>query len=204
MKIQYLALLFLLGCGGQMTVPESPTPPKTNINKPIRPNPPDKSSFCTYTIDNVCIIVEDRFLDVDSQSISQMLEWFQYETDFRFWGFSLSDLALSTEVKIDFRKANTNTTEIGSYDDATATARVNLRHGDRITNEIDCMDKYYIAGHELLHWVADRYLHSTYPDDNVHNVQYVFKQWAELNSLPTDYTIEGRLYTLTWRLCQSE
>jgi len=185
-KLISLALL-LSACGQE--VPPEPKPQ------------PHEISFCDYDIDGVCVVKENRFIDIDPEIISWGLNTLEYEVNFFYRGLDFQTLAEENGFRIKYRWANRNTEYQGTYSDLDTTANVYLREGENITPRMKCSDRYFVMLHEVLHFISDRYLEWNYKDGDVHNVDYIFDHWALLNNLPVDYSVEGRLYTMTWYMC---
>lgn len=189
--ITLISLAMAIGCGGDIIVEE-----------PVVETIEDERWFCDYDVNGTCVRIEDRFMDVDPAELSWMLGRLEYEVNFFYPGLDFDALAEQEFLKIDYRWANISTEHSGLYYHTTTTARVNLRRGDNITPLMGCVDRYYVAAHEVLHFIVDRYLLlSTYELDDVHNIPYIFRRWAMIEDLPYDYTVEGRLYTMIWRRC---
>ncbi len=188
MKVPLLiTALSLLNCIQQPI--EKPTPKAPEI------------SYCDYDVDGVCVNQRDRFMNVNPSILSWGLQALEYEVNFFYPGLNFSVLAEEQMLKITYHWANLSTTHQGLYYNSNVEAVINLRKGEGITPLMECSDRYYITLHEVLHFIADRYLFETYESEDWHDVPYIFTSWAALEELPTDYTVEGRLYTLTWRMC---
>lgn len=180
-----------VGCGGAITVEE-----------PVVEIVEDERWFCDYDINGACVRVEDRFMDVDPAELSWMLGRLEYEVNFFYPGLDFNALAEQEFLKIDYRWVNRSTEYAGLYYNSTTTARINLRSGDTITPLMKCVDRYYIAAHEVLHFIVARHLFfDTSILEDVHIVPYIFNRWARSEDMPHDYTVEGRLYTMIWRRC---
>lgn len=189
-KYMILMLALLVNCGpGTQESPE-PTPVERTY------------SFCDYDVDGVCVIESGAgSMNVDMEILSWGLQTLEYEVNFFYPGLDFATLAEENKLKIKYRWANLSTLYQGTYNDANVMAKINLRRGSGITPLMECSDRYYVALHEVLHFIADRYLFAEYQLENYHSVPYIFNQWALDEGLPVDYTVEGRLYTLIWRLC---
>ena len=193
MRLFALFALALAAC-------ETPEP-KDEI-APGRPH-----SFCSFEADGVCVIEDYKgSMNIDSAFVSYIFSTLEYEVNFFYPGLDFAKLAEEFKLKLNYKWADRNTQYQGTYSDYETWARVWLRRGETITPLMECMDRYYIAAHEVLHFVADRHLgFVANPEDewpfSVHNVEYIFRAWATSNNLPVEYTVEGRLYTMIWRRC---
>jgi len=159
-----LVTVLTIGCGQEEI--EDPVPVTREV------------SFCDYDIEGICVTVEDRFMIIDPEFLSWALVTLEYEVNFFYPGLNLSDLAEEHELRLEYRWANRSTTAGGTY--STNKARVNLRQGDNITPLMECNDRYYIAQHEVLHFIVNKYLliSGFKSQEDAHNIEYIFKTWG--------------------------
>lgn len=59
--------------------------------------------------------------------------------------------------------------------------RIQMAYGE---SGDDCLNRYYVLGHELLHFIADNYLHVSGEDNSTHHVDKVFFYWATTPQMP--------------------
>lgn len=162
---------------------------------------PTEYTICTY-VEGVCVVEEGlSSMDIDIDTLTWTLQTIEYEANFYYPGLNFSALAEYEGFKLIYKWADWHTQYPGTYSDIDTTARVYLRRGDGITPRMECSDRYFVAAHEVLHFIASRYLLETFENKDAHDVEYIFKHWAMINNLPADYPVEGRLYTLTWYMC---
>jgi len=193
MKYLLISILFV-GCGEGKVI--------------VKPEPiTQEHSFCTYDIDNICVMEDNRFADIDPETLSWSLNITEEYFNLFYPGLNLSSLSESEGFKIHYRFANINTKYQGEYSNLETTAYIYLRTGDGITDRIKCMDKYYIAMHEVLHFINSRYLEYDITIDYLHMVPHVFYQWESQTSVEEhrewDQTniIEGLIYYDISNMC---
>jgi hypothetical protein len=167
------------------------------------PSPQHEFSFCEFTVEGACVILYSPNMKVDPVILSMYLSYLEYEFNYFFPGLDLSDLAEQEQLDIVYKWANWSTNHQGEYADYETTAYIYLRRGEAIVPRIECNDRYFIVLHEVLHFLAERYLFYAYVDGDVHNVPNLFRRWALLNDQSLDLTVEGRLSTMVSRYCQT-
>lgn len=169
----------------------------------IKPeNKPQEFSMCDYYVEKTCVIEHSPHMDINPEILSWGLNTLEYEVNFYYPNLDFEKLAQDTEFRIEYKWAKRfHTKHQGVYDDIDIAAIVNLRRGDSLNSLMRCMDRYFVVLHEVLHFIADRYLEYEYNEADIHDVEFIFKHWASLNELPHDYTVEGRLYTMVRHMC---
>lgn len=183
MKIAYLFILLSTSCGPK----EKSTPPNYEF------------TFCEFYTDGACVIKYNDNIDIDPEVLSKYLGLMEYEVDYYYPGLNFEALAQENNLKIIYRWADNFTTYQGEYKDYETTAYISLRRGENVTPKMECTDRYFIAVHEVLHFIVKRYIKFDDSGD-AHDIPYIFTRWALLNDMP-DCTVEGRLYTLIARYC---
>lgn len=167
-----------------------------SISEP-KPEAPE-FTMCDYDIEGICVIEHSPHMDVDPSTLSWMLSTLEYEVQYHYPSFNLSNLAQKHSLDMQFKWAGRNTTDQGVYLERRTSIEVNLRRGDNIIPRMKCLDRYFVTAHEVLHFAAVRL--EIEPDD-VHNVPYIFRRWTSYNDLPHDQSVEGRMYTMIRRKC---
>lgn len=180
-----LLLISLFSCG----IPET----EEKIIEPLQP-----ISFCAFEVDGVCVIASQD-MSVNPTILSRYLGYLEYEVNYYYPELDFDVFAESNGLTITYKWTGNNE-HIGTYADYNTNATVWLRLGENITPKIACMDKYFVALHEVLHFIVERYM--DYDDRyDAHNVPYIFNHWANLNKIATGITVESRLYTQVSRDC---
>lgn len=78
--------------------------------------------------------------------------------------------------------------------------KIEIRPG-QIENPVDfCVEKYYVLGHELMHFLAENYLHLVGVG---HDVPNVFLSWAYHNDLSFEETAELYVYVNIRSRCEA-
>ncbi len=185
MNKSVVLLLCLLGCGDD--------------NNTERIPPPHVYDFCTYHLDNICVLYADG-KDVDENTLLWTFNIMEEKVNVFYPGLNLSDLAEQFGPKLEYRWADGSTEYQGTYDDLKMLARVNLRRAEGITNRMKCMDRYYISSHELLHFIAIRYIDEKYRLVN-NEVPYIFVHWALENNIDPEETAEQLIYEELSPMC---
>ncbi|MHA2280188.1 MAG: hypothetical protein ACXAC5_04865 [Promethearchaeota archaeon] len=183
-----LIVATLINCGTEP--PENPPPEKPYcvefVNGICVHIPPrSEHSFCTYYLGgSICVIEDDRFMEIDLD----MLVWSIFITEEHvntfYPGLNIFELAEQEGLKLHYKRAGTNQYK-GTYSDRETKARVWLRSGNGITRRMECMDRYEVAMHEILHFLDSRYIMSE--TDDPHMVPHLFWPWEHQQAY-----IEGR------------
>ena len=104
-----------------------------------------------------------------------------------------------------YRWADYTTEHKGEYEDWHTQAQIYLRRGEAITPRLQCIDRYVVAVHEALHFIADRFLEYQYAaGEDSHMVPHLFNRWAFVNDVDVDTEVEGRMNNWILRDCQEE
>jgi hypothetical protein len=152
-------------------------------------------SFCSYYLGGICIVEDYWLMNIDLS----MLVWSIYITEEHintfYPGLNLFDLAEQEGLKLHYKSAGGNKHQ-GIYSDRETKAKVWLRNGSKVTPRMECMDRYYIAMHEFLHFVNSRYIKYDYGKDNCHMIPHLFTRWELKQSESYDWTntAEGLIY----------
>lgn len=88
-----------------------------------------------------------------------------------------------------------------SYRGLTINNELHIKESNCEFPGIICLEETYVTSHEILHLVADYYLHA-HPQDNAnHNVENVFIEWAIDNNKPITGVIETIEYFMSVTAC---
>lgn len=154
------------------------------------PRPTIDHSGCLW-VEGICII--DRNFRIDQDEFVWILDQTQKEVEVSYSGLDLFQLAIDEGLKVEYLWAD-STNIRGTYSDRGTHIRIYLKRGPNVKPCMECMDRNFVLSHELLHFVAYRFLDFDYIDSDVHNVPHLFEHWAKINNMPIDETIEKRLY----------
>ena len=189
MRSMLVLVLCLTACGTEET-PERAKPTDTPF------------SMCKVETEGVCIIEYSTHMNIDYARLSRYFALMEYEVNYYYPGLDFATLAAEQNFVLNFEWADYNTTFNGEYADYSTEARVYLRRGEAITPRMECADRYIVALHEALHFVADRYLNYQYaPGEDPHLVPHFFNRWAFFNDADLDTEVEGRMNNWIMRDC---
>jgi hypothetical protein len=190
-----LIVATLINCGTEP--PENTPPPKgpycTEYINGVCLHVPSYSehSFCDYYLGGICIIKDSRFMEIDNE----MLVWSIFITEEHvntfYPGLNMFDLGEQEGLKLQYKQAGNNQ-YAGTYSDSETKARVWLRSGNGITARMECMDKYFVAMHEFLHFIHCRHFTYEYTGDSHVAIPHLFTRWESQQSVR-----EGREYDWT-------
>lgn len=184
-----LVIAFLLcACGTEAEVSQEPPQPH-------------EFTMCEYDVEGTCIIYYANNMGVDPAVLSDFMRTMEYEVNYYYPGLNFAAVAEQENFIMIYDWANYSTTHQGEYSSWDTTARVWVRRGDNITPKIGCTDRYFVAIHEALHFVVDRYMNYNFGSDDPHNIPNIFDYWAMANDLSVDLSVEGRMYTIISRYC---
>jgi len=133
---------------------------------------PRETSLCDYVVNNVC--VAESNMNIDKDMLSWSFDVVEEEVNVFYPGLDLSSLAGENNLTLMYLWVSNLDPTRGKYSDSTVCMKVYLRNSSSMEPWMECMDRYFIAAHEMLHFIADRYLYFEYEDGDPHNVPGLF------------------------------
>lgn len=168
----------------------------------VEPQPePHEFTMCEYDVEGTCVIYYAHNMNIDPAILSDFVGIMEYEVNYYYPGLNFAELAEQQNFILIYDWANYQTEYQGTYSSYDTTARVWVRRGDNISAKMGCSDRYFVAIHEMLHFIVDRYIKYDYGSDDPHNIPNIFDHWAMVNDVSVDLTVEGRMYSLISRYC---
>jgi len=157
------------------------------------------------TVEGICFILNDA--SVDPVLVARTVGFLEQ---------GLKDYSISTDLSLDFLEAETSV-EFVDFEDSrlyrgdthyrgiTYDNQVISNNGKYAKSKVDqCLEQYYVMGHELLH-VVDKYvLGVEYEVDSNHETSYIFVKWADENGFDLTKTVEGQMYLKVKEMCGVE
>lgn len=153
--------------------------------------------FCTYDVGGICVWKRDRAIKLNIDMLIDSIIATEVYVNGFYYGLDFFQLATDENFTLQYRLAQNNQYR-GTY--SFSEAKIWVRQGDNITRHITCMDIYFVAMHELLHFVDDKFVMCEDQDCNNHNTPHLFNQWElkqsteeERNYIQSN-TVEGLIY----------
>jgi hypothetical protein len=193
--VYIILLTTLINCGSQITIPPRSGVEGSDCSEYVSgicvyvPKY-NEHSFCEYYLGGICIM-QDRFMEIDKETLVWSIFITEEHVNTFYPGLNLFELGEQEGLKIQYLWAGNNQ-HAGTYNEKETKARVWLRSGDTITDRMECMDRYFVTMHELLHFVHFRHMYYEYTGDSHIEIPHLFTRWETQQAF-----IEGRMYDWT-------
>ena len=157
-----------------------------------------------YVLPNGLEVHRGQF-DIEDVDVARALQFVEAEFSYNYEvqeDFSLYDLIDEEGLSIHFKSINNRSVELkddgvlGYYEYETHKIVVYVKHSE--IPYYDCLNKYQVLTHELLHFIAHEYLKW---DGKPHMYPYMFIKWAERNGVSKYDTVEVANYVRIVSYC---
>jgi len=212
MRYLIITLLFALFACGEGIVTEPPVPEEPYCTYDIKGicvheySYPD-DIYCTYDVGGFCVWKRNRFVEIDLDLLVDSIIATEVYVNGFYSGLDFFQLAMDEGLRLQYQLAGGNQ-YLGTY--GFSEANVWVRHGNNITRRMTCMDTYFTAMHELLHFIDDKFIMCEDKSYGGHNVPHLFMQWESRQSMAEERanmqsnTVEGLIYFYLSNKCGYE
>jgi len=163
--------------------------------------------YCTYDLGGFCVWKMNRFIELDLDFLVDSIIATEIYVNGFYPGLDFFQLAMDEGLRLQYQLAGGNT-YAGTY--GFLEANVWVRQGSNVTERMTCMDTYYVAMHELLHFIDDKFIMCEDRSYGGHNIPHLFMEWesrqhvAEERDYIQSNTIEGLIYFYLSNKCGYE
>jgi hypothetical protein len=177
-KLSPLVFIFLIGCGNSVV---------------------DSLTVCDFVVDELCVDtngypnVTSDLVDFTIKSTATAFN--NYLDSINSGEISLAELIKEYGLMLEFVDPAAIPEYRGVY---LYSEKIKVR----VVDEEQCLDIYYVLGHELLHFASRYALFSGVEKNGKHNVPGIFVQWAIDNGEDYTQTAEWVIFTDVLKRCE--